>query len=86
MNRELLEARLKKIGKEAPDPNAMTFYLSDRELKDIANFKKKHRNCLGRTSNNFTYSFCRSSGIGSEVWIECCSCRERKNVTDVESW
>jgi len=57
--------------------------LTDTELDEYDKFVALHfANCLG----NVTIEFDNGGGIGTAIFVECSSCREKKDITDLGSW
>jgi hypothetical protein len=66
----------------------ITFTISDKEEERIKKWKDKHKKvCRLRSvgmSCLYSYEF-TPNGIGSSIDVKC-SCGERFNATDVDSW
>ncbi len=69
----------------------LTFELSDTQIKQVDEFKKKHRECFKgmptATEGNYpiTYSF-TPGGIGTIAVIKCNGCGKELNITEYENW
>lgn len=54
--------------------------LSNKELKDVVDFRNQHRH-----SNSFSYTL-TGTGIGTAIVVTCEKCGESKNITDYDAW
>lgn len=62
--------------------------MNKKELEAIEEFKMQHEYCY-HTHNKDASKYkitLKATGIGESVVIKCCSCKDKKNVTDYGSW
>ena len=62
--------------------------MNKKELEAIEEFKMQHEYCY-HTHNKDASKYkitLKSTGIGESVVIKCCSCKDKKNVTDYSAW
>ncbi len=72
----------------------MNFSLNEQECKEWKQFYEKHKDCcsklLGKDSystigGEFSFRF-TPTGLGDLIEIQCNSCKETKDITDVSNW
>ena len=62
--------------------------MNKKELEAIEEFKMQHEYCY-HTHNKDASKYkitLKATGIGESVVIKCCSCKDKKNVTDYSAW
>jgi hypothetical protein len=64
--------------------------MTPKELAEIDKFKNSHYNSRCYTKNGtdaikFKITI-KATGIGESVKIKCCGCKEKLDVTDIDSW
>lgn len=64
---------------------------TENELKAIQQFKEEHSKCYLKKDAeiprfSFTITQEAGTGIGINTFIECNSCRKRKDITDYDVW
>ena len=62
--------------------------MNKNELEAIEEFKMQHEYCYN-THNKDASKYkitLKATGIGESVVIKCCSCKDKKNVTDYSAW
>lgn len=62
--------------------------MTKNELAAIEEFKMQHEYCYynhNKPASKYKIIL-ESAGIGETVVIKCCSCKDKKDVTDIGSW
>ena len=61
--------------------------MNESEHKAVNAFIEKHQECYIKAKKDSQFRIkMKSTGMGYSVKIKCCSCGQKENVTDYNSW